>query len=193
VKIAADGEILTRGPHVMLGYWKQPAATAEVLCDGWLRTGDLGKLDADGFLHITGRKKDLIVTSAGKNIAPAYLEALLKSDPLIEQAVVIGDRRNYLVALIVPNRDALLPQLAALGIGDAFGEALRQPAVVDLYAGRIRERLVGVSRFEQIGRFALLDRSLSAERGEVTLTMKLRREAIHRNFAGVIERLYAES
>jgi long-chain acyl-CoA synthetase len=193
VKIAADGEILTRGPHVMLGYWKQPAATAEVLCDGWLRTGDLGKLDADGFLHITGRKKDLIVTSAGKNIAPAYLEALLKSDPLIEQAVVIGDRRNYLVALIVPNRDALLPQLAALGIGDAFGEALRQPAVVDLYAGRIRERLVGVSRFEQIGRFALLDRSLSAERGEVTLTMKLRREAIHRNFADVIERLYAES
>lgn len=193
VKIAEDGEILTRGPHVMLGYWKQPAATAEVLCDGWLRTGDLGKLDDDGFLFITGRKKDLIVTSAGKNIAPAYLEALLKADLLIEQAVVIGDRQNYLVALIVPNRDALAAELPALGVTATVDEALRHPAVVERYAARIRERLSGVSRFEQIGRFALLDRPLSAEQGEVTLTMKLRREAIHRNFADVIDGLYPEN
>ena len=192
VRIAEDGEILTRGPHVMLGYWKQPAATTEVLRDGWLGTGDLGKLDADGFLFVTGRKKDLIVTSAGKNIAPAYLEALLKSDPLIEQAVVIGDRRNYLVALIVPNREALAADLPALGVAAAIDEALRHPAVVEHYAGRIRERLSGVSRFEQIGRFALLDRPLSAEQGELTLTMKLRREAIHRNFADVIEGIYAD-
>ncbi|MGH7192478.1 MAG: AMP-dependent synthetase/ligase, partial [Candidatus Saccharimonadales bacterium] len=191
VNIAADGEILTRGPHVMMGYWNKPQATAEVLRDGWLATGDLGELDADGFLKITGRKKELIVTSAGKNIAPTYLESLLKADPLIEQAVVIGDRRNYLVALIVPNRAALESHWRQHG-GEPppADELLTRPDVLALYAERINERLSGVSHYEQIRKFALLERPLSAEHGEMTLTLKLRREAIHKNFSEMIERLY---
>lgn len=192
VKIAADGEILTRGPHVMMGYWNKPQATAEVLHDGWLSTGDLGQIEADGFLKITGRKKELIVTSAGKNIAPAYLESLLKSDPLIEQAVVIGDRRNYLVALIVPNRDALAAHWRERGgeLPSPVDTAL-DPDVLALYRERIDAALSGVSYYEQIRKFALLDRPLSPDRGELTLTLKLRRDSIQKNFAEIIERLYA--
>ena len=191
VKIAADGEILTRGPHVMMGYWNKPQATAEVLREGWLATGDLGELDADGFLKITGRKKELIVTSAGKNIAPAYLESLLKADPLIEQAVVVGDRRNYLVALIVPNLTALETHWREHNVEPPdIGELLTYPGTLELYTERINKRLSGVSHYEQIRKFSLLDRPLCAERGEMTLTLKLRREAIHKNFADVIERLY---
>ena len=191
VKISADGEILTRGPHVMLGYWNKPQATAEVLHDGWLATGDLGELDAEGFLKITGRKKDIIVTSAGKNIAPAYLESLLKSDPLIEQAVIIGDARNFLSALIVPNRDALQAELDRRQIRiDSAAAALSDPQVSELYQQRINERLAGVSYYEQIGKFVLLDRPLSAERGEMTLTLKLRRQAIQENFKDAIEGMY---
>ena len=110
VKIADDGEILTRGPHVMAGYWKLPKDTAEAIQDGWLHTGDLGCIE-DGYLRITGRKKELIVTAGGKNIAPSYLEGLLTQDPLIAQAVVIGDAKNYLTALIVPNPDALRAEI----------------------------------------------------------------------------------
>lgn len=191
VKIAADGEILTRGPHVMMGYWHKPQATAEVLRDGWLATGDLGELDADGYLKITGRKKELIVTSAGKNIAPAHLESLLNSDPLIEQAVVIGDRRSYLVALIVPNREALAAHWRQRGAEPPATEAmLADPEVLALYTERINQRLSGVSYYEQVRKCALLDRPLSPERGEMTLTLKLRREVIQKNFADVIERLY---
>ena len=111
VRISAEGEIQTRGPHVMLGYWHDPKSTAATIEDGWLRTGDLGQLDAEGFLQITGRKKELIVTAGGKNIAPAYLEGLLIEDPLIQQAVVIGDGRNFLTALIVPDYEALRTEL----------------------------------------------------------------------------------
>src|SRR5690606_13569153 len=113
VKIADDGEVLTRGPHVMLGYWQRPEETAEAIRDGWLYTGDLGELDADGYLKITGRKKEILVTAAGKNVAPVYLEGLLTQEPLIAQAMVVGDGRNYLAALIVPNPDALRAEIIA--------------------------------------------------------------------------------
>ncbi len=109
VKIADDGEILTRGPHVMVGYWNMPEDTAQTIRDGWLHTGDLGV--EDGYLKITGRKKELIVTAGGKNIAPTYLEGLLTEDPLIAQAVVIGDARKYLTALIVPDPDVLRAEI----------------------------------------------------------------------------------
>jgi long-chain acyl-CoA synthetase len=193
VRISADGEILTRGPHVMLGYWNKPQATAEVLHDGWLLTGDMGEIDSEGFLKITGRKKEIIVTSAGKNIAPAHLEALLKADPLIEQAVVIGDARNYLSALIVPNRDALQAELQRREIQlSSAAEALTHPEVLALYQQHINERLSGVSYYEQIRKFKLLERPLSAERGEMTLTLKLRRQAIQSNFEDAIEDMYKE-
>jgi long-chain acyl-CoA synthetase len=191
VKISADGEILTRGPHVMLGYWNKPQATAEALHDGWLSTGDMGEIDSDGFLKITGRKKEIIVTSAGKNIAPAHLEALLKADPLIEQAVVIGDARNYLSALIIPNCDALQAELQRREIHvNSAAETLTHPDVLALYQQHINERLSGVSYYEQIRKFKLLERPLSAERGEMTLTLKLRRQAIQANFKDAIEDMY---
>ncbi|HQU44310.1 MAG TPA: AMP-binding protein, partial [Pirellulales bacterium] len=190
VKIAADGEILSRGPHVMLGYWNQPAATAEALRDGWLHTGDLGEIDGDGYLKITGRKKELIVTAAGKKAVPNHLESLLKADPLIEQAVVIGDGRSFLTALIVPNREALAAELERMGNTVPLDQVTHDPQVRKMYARCIRERLSSVSQYEQIGKFALLDRPLSIERGELTLTLKLRREAIYSNFADVIEELY---
>ncbi|HET6880229.1 MAG TPA: AMP-dependent synthetase/ligase [Pirellulales bacterium] len=190
VNIAPDGEILTRGPHVMLGYWNKPAATAEALRDGWLYTGDLGEIDAEGYLKITGRKKELIVTAAGKKAVPNHLESLLKADPLIEQAVVIGDGRSYLTALIVPNRDALAAELRRQGHEIAWPEALHHPAVLSLYDERIKARLACVSQYEQVGRFTLLDRPLSIDHGEMTLTLKLRRDAIYRNFADTIEAMY---
>ena len=191
IQIAADGEILTRGPHVMRGYWKRPDATADAIRNGWLHTGDLGELDADGFLKITGRKKELIVTAAGKNIAPVALEALLTEDPLILQAVVIGDGRNFLSALIVPNPDVLREQIIKQAIPVASrDEALHHPAVLELYRRAIDERLKGVSHQEQIGRFALLNRGFTVESGELTPTLKLRRGVIQANFSEVIEAMY---
>lgn len=190
VRIAADGEIVTRGPHVMLGYWNKPAATSEALRDGWLRTGDLGELDGGGYLKITGRKKELIVTAAGKKAVPNHLESLLKADPLIEQAVVIGDGRSFLTALIVPNRDALAAELQRQGKSISLNQATRHPDVLALYEQRIKERLACVSQYEQVGKFTLLDRPLSVEHGELTLTMKLRRDAIYSNLADVIEAMY---
>ncbi len=148
VRIADDGEILTQGPHVMLGYWKRPDATAETIRDGWLCTGDVGSIDNDGFLWITGRKKELIVTASGKNIAPAYLERLLCEDPLILQALVVGDRHNYLSALIVPNPDTLKSEILARGIAVSSREdALAHPDVLRLYRERIyRAAVVCVPR-----------------------------------------------
>ncbi len=194
VRIAADGEILTRGPHVMLGYWNKPQATAEAIRDGWLHTGDLGELDADGFLRITGRKKEIIVTAAGKNVAPVYLEALLTEDPLIQQAMVLGDGRKFLTALIVPSPEALRAEIVARRIAvSSAAEALRHPQVLALYEERIRSRLAVVSHYEQVGRFVLLPRAFSIEEGELTPTLKLRRGVIQEHFAREIEALYVES
>ncbi len=193
VRIAADGEILTRGPHVMLGYWRHPEATAEVIRDGWLHTGDLGQLDADGYLWITGRKKELIVTAAGKNIAPVAIESLLAEELLILQAVVIGEGRNFLSALIVPNPDRLREEIIRRQI-PVFSpaQALAHPDVRALYRERIDARLAGLSESEKIHRFAILDRALSAERDELTPTLKLRRATIQEHFADVIDRMYTE-
>ncbi len=193
VRIADDGEILTRGPHVMLGYWNRPADTAETIHNGWLHTGDLGRLDDDGYLWITGRKKDLIVTAAGKNIAPVAIESLLADEPLISQVVLLGEGRNYLAALVVPNPETLRAEIIERRI-PVFtpAQALAHPDVLALYRQRIDKRLACLSENEQIGKFALLDRGLSVEQGELTPTLKLRRATIQENFADIIERLYAE-
>lgn len=191
VSIAEDGEILTRGPHVMAGYWKNPAATAEVIRDGWLHTGDIGALDADDFLQITGRKKELIVTSGGKNIAPTYLESRLTEDALILQALVVGDGRKFLTALIVPDPDRLKAEIASRSIAVySAAAALGHPDVQSLYADRIRERLADLSHFEQIGRFTLMDRGFTIESGEMTPKLSLRRKVIEANCAELIEGMY---
>jgi long-chain acyl-CoA synthetase len=192
VKIAEDGEILTRGPHVMVGYWNLPEDTAQTIKDGWLHTGDLGSVE-DGFLRITGRKKELIVTAGGKNIAPTYLEGLLTEDPLILQAVVIGDARNYLTALIVPNPDNLRAEIIKRQI-PVFSpaQALAHPDVKAIYDQRIKQRLADVSHAEQVQKFTLLSRGLTPESGELTFKLSLKRDVILKNFAAEIEAMYSE-
>jgi long-chain acyl-CoA synthetase len=191
VRIAEDGEILTRGPHVMAGYYKNEKATAEILKDGWLYTGDYGRIDEDGFLYITGRKKEILVTSGGKNIAPVYLESLLTQDPLILQALVIGDNRNYLTALLVPNSEALIAEAAAHGIAVESHDAIHShPQVQSLVQDRINQRLACVSSFEQVRKCTLLSRPFTIEAGEMTAKLSLRRKTIEANFAAEIEAMY---
>lgn len=194
VKIADDGEILTRGPHVMLGYWQQPEETARAIRDGWLYTGDLGELDAEGYLRITGRKKELIVTAGGKNIAPIYLEGLLAEEPLILQAMIVGEGRKFLTALIVPNPETLRAEIISRQIPvRSAAEALVHPEVVKLYRERIDARLAQVSSCEQIQRFVLLPRGFTIEQQELTPTLKVRRAVVQEHFAPEIDAMYAES
>lgn len=192
VKFAPDGELLTRGPHVMLGYWKRPDDTAATIQDGWLRTGDLGRADDDGFLFITGRKKEIIVTSGGKNVAPVLIESLLTADPLISQAVVVGDGRNYLAALVVPDAGNLEAEAQRLGLVHSGGALLSDESVLDLYRQRIDLALRDVSKSEQIGRFTLLAQPFSIEREELTPSLKLRRAVIAEHYRSEIERMYGD-
>jgi long-chain acyl-CoA synthetase len=170
IRIAADGELLTRGPHVMLGYWQNEAATAEVIRDGWLHTGDLAELAADGYITIRGRKKELIVLSTGKKVSPTRVESLLTASPLIDQAAVFGEGQCGLTALIVP--------AAHDSMGSEDGEARRQKMKCE-----IARCLAQAAHEEQIHRFAILDRPFSIERGELTPKMSLCRNVIARNFA----------
>jgi long-chain acyl-CoA synthetase len=190
VKIAEDGELLTRGPHVMLGYWNRPDETAAALQDGWLYTGDLGSIDPDGYIRITGRKKELIVTTGGKKIVPSAVEHLITEDAVIRQAAVIGEGRNYLTALIVPDPDALCVALTAAGHPVNPENVYSHPLAESMVMDRIRQRTECLSAYEQIKRIVLLDREFSVAREELTLTMKLRRRAIALNFAVEIEQLY---
>ncbi|MCB9923828.1 MAG: long-chain fatty acid--CoA ligase [Planctomycetaceae bacterium] len=193
LKIEEDGEISTRGPHVMLGYFNNQAATDEVLRDGWFRTGDLGRLDEDGFLFITGRKKEIIVTSGGKNVAPGYLESLLAQDALIAQAVVFGDDRKFLTALIVPEMSALTKELnlPQANLADAQ-DILASRETVMLFEDRIASRLADVSHYEQIQKFTLMSRSFTIESGEMTPKLTLRRDVIRTNCQHLIDAMYLE-
>lgn len=191
VRIADDGEILTRGPHVMPGYYKNDAATREVIHDNWLATGDLGRLDADGFLYITGRKKEILVTLGGKNIAPVYLESLLTQDSLILQAMIVGDGRPYLSALIVPNADTLKSEQEKLGLsGLALTDALTHPQILALYRTHIDRCLANVSPHEQVGQFVLLEHPFTIDAGLLTPKLTLRRQLIGQHYAAEIVALY---
>jgi long-chain acyl-CoA synthetase len=187
IRIADDGEVLTRGRHVMREYFKKPAATAEVLRDGWLYTGDLGRLDDDGFLYITGRKKELIVTSGGKNIAPVFLESLLTEDPLIAQAVVIGDDEKFLSALIVPDMNALH---RALDHESDVPLDLQSDEARGLVQEAISRRLVSVSYYEQVKTFTLTDDAFTVENGMLTPKLTLRRGVICARYADRIDEMY---
>jgi long-chain acyl-CoA synthetase len=178
VRIADDGEVLTRGPHVMQGYWHNAAATDEVIRDGWLHTGDLGELDGDGFLKISGRKKELIVLSTGKKVSPTRVENLLTASPLIEQAAVFGEGQCGLVALVRANCERLDEKLRSAEQGARSKEKTRQ-----VMADEIERSLAAASHEEQVHRFALLDRPFSIEQGELTPKMSLCRTVIARNFA----------
>jgi len=191
VKIGEDGEILTRSRSVMKGYYKKPGATAEVFKDGWLRTGDIGRLDGDGYIFITDRKKDIIVTAAGKNLAPQPIEAKLKKSALVAEAALIGDRRKYVVALIVPSFEVLDQHARANGIEAASQEELlAHPGVRAAYQRVVDDVNANLPRFEQIKKFALLDSEFSIESGELTPTLKVKRRVVQKKFAALIDEMY---
>ena len=194
VKIAPDGEILTRGPHVMRGYYLRPDETAATITtDGWLSTGDVGNLDADGYLSITDRKKELIKTAGGKFVAPQPIENALKISPYILGAIVVGDRRKFVVALIVPNFARVISAAAENGVHIVSqAEVAREPWVHELIAREVERINSHLAQFETIKRFALLDQDFSFEKGELTYTMKLKRRVIEKLYAEKIEQLYAD-
>ncbi len=192
VKLAPDGELLVRGPSVMMGYWNKPEQTAEVLDDeAFLHTGDIAELDDDGFVLIVDRKKDLIVTAGGKNIAPQPIEGRLKESPFVDAAVLVGDRRPFVVALIAPSLDDLQRWAGAHGVGAVTAaEMLASPEVEQLFADLVSTVNAGLARYEQIKRFALLPEPLTVEGGQLTPTMKVKRRVIEQQLGNVIEGLY---
>jgi long-chain acyl-CoA synthetase len=190
VRIAADGEILTRGPHIMKGYWKHPEATANAIQGGWFHTGDLGQLDADGYLTITGRKKDLIVLSNGKKVAPTFVEGLLAAEPMIEQAVVFGEGKPYLTALIVPRWPVLREALRARGIDGSDEELSMREDVQQFLRERIEPKLNGAADWERVGKIVIVPKPFSVVNGEMTVSSKLRREMIFQHHRDELEELY---
>jgi long-chain acyl-CoA synthetase len=192
VKVADDGEILTRGPHVMKGYYNRPEATAETIGkDGWLHTGDVGVIDNDGFLIITDRKKDILVTSGGKNIAPQPIENHLKTNKFFTEVVMVGNKRNYPAALIVPNFDSLEKWARETGVGFASREELvDRPEVAEHYKLLINEMSTELAQFERIKKVAVLPREFTIEAGELTPTLKVKRRVIEQKYKDAIDRMY---
>lgn len=193
VKIASDGEILTRGPHVMKGYYNKPDATREAIDpDGWFHTGDIGEL-RDGFLAITDRKKDIIVTAGGKNIAPQPLENKVKTNKYVAQAVMLGDKRKFPSMLIVPNFDQLEKWAMRRNIiWTDRAQLLRMPTIQAKMEKEVNEELEGAAHFEVPKKIALIEHDFSIERGEMTPTLKVKRRAIDKNYKELIDSLYAE-
>jgi long-chain acyl-CoA synthetase len=191
IRIAEDHEILLQGPAIFQGYWNSPEQTAEVFQDDWLKTGDIGQLDADGFLTITDRKKDLIVTAGGKNIAPQNLENRFKSDPLLSNALVYGDAKPYLVALLVPNFENL-EKFARKNKIDFLNhcDLVTHPRILERVRQHVDERQKDLPSFNRVKRFVLISRDFSSEGDEVTPTLKLKRQVIARNFHRILEGIY---
>jgi long-chain acyl-CoA synthetase len=193
LRIAEDGEILARGPNIMLGYLNKPQATADVLRDGWFHTGDIGTIDAEGYLRITDRKKDLLVTSGGKKIAPQPIEATLKRNPLVAEAVLLGDRRKFAAALIVPEFNALERRLKELGRAPSSRAELPGRAdVLALYQEVVDGLNRELAQYERIKKIAILPVEFSIASGELTPTLKVKRKVIEERYREQIEALYLE-
>lgn len=192
VKIAPDGEILTRGPHVMKGYWNDPASTREAIDkEGWLHTGDIGMFDSDGNLVITDRKKHLFVSSGGKNIAPQPIENLFLQNKYIDQFVLIGDRRMFLSALIVPDYDALKQYAESQGIKyHDTADLVRKEEIIKFIEKNIQELQRDLAHYERVRKFTLLDKPLTIENGELTPTLKVKRKVVEERYADLIESMY---
>jgi long-chain acyl-CoA synthetase len=192
VMIAADGEILTRGPHVMKGYFNKPAATAEAIdTGGWFHTGDIGVLQ-DGFLSITDRKKDIIVTAGGKNIAPQPIENKVKTNKYVSQAVMIGDKRKFPVMLVVPNWDSLEKWAKLHNIlWTERAQLLAMPTIQKKVEKEVMEEVGSFAHFEQPKRIAVLEHDFTVERGELTPTLKVKRRVVDKSYKSVIDSLYA--
>jgi len=193
VKIAHDGEILIRGPNVMLGYYRNPEATQEAIApEGWFRSGDIGEIDADGSVRITDRKKDIIVTAGGKNVAPQNIENSLKTRPIISQVMVYGDKRKYLSALITINEDAAKRVLVAAGApaAQSYADLAKRPEIVKAVQATIDEFNEHEPPYNQLKRFALMDHDFSQETGELTPTLKVKRKACTVKYQAILDGLY---
>jgi long-chain acyl-CoA synthetase len=191
VKIADDGEILVKGPNVFQGYYKNEEATRETIVDGWLHTGDIGEYDADGYLTITGRKKDIIITAGGKNITPANLEAEIKQSPYVSQCVVVGDRRPYLVALVTLDMEECVKLAEEKDWPKDSAELCRHEgmrALIQAHLDQVNEKF---ARVEQVKKFEILPTDLSQEGGELTPTLKVKRNVVASKYEGEVEKLYA--
>ena len=200
LRIATDGEILARGPNIMKGYYGNTRVTDEVIRDGWLHTGDIGKLDADGYLTITDRKKEIIVTANGKNIAPNPIEAALKKSPFVAEAMLVGDRRPYVVALLVPDFDVLTARFgndsdSQMSSGDFtyYKHFLEQPDIESLFADIVERVNANLASYEQVKRWRLLPAVFSISTGELTPTLKLRRRIVVERWSSLISELYEVS
>jgi long-chain acyl-CoA synthetase len=192
VKIAEDGEILTRGPNVMLGYYKMPEETQEVIVDGWFHTGDIGQLDQEGYLSITDRKKQLLVTSVGKKVAPQAIEKEVENSPYIDQVVLIGEARKFISALIVPDFESLRNYAKEHGLEVDENEALiKNPVIIDLIQKEIDERQKHLSDYEKIRKFRLLPKAFTIEDGQLTPTLKIKRSVVEKECADLIEEMYS--
>ena len=194
VKISPEGEILLHGPHVFMGYLNQPQKTAETLREGWLHTGDVGYMDNEGYLKITDRMKDIIITAGGKNITPSEIENQLKFSPYVSDAVVIGDRRKYLTCLIMIDYDNVAKYAQDMSVPFTdFASLCRAPAVVELIWSEIEKVNRDFARVETIRRFRLIEQQLTAEDDELTPTMKLKRAFVNEKYKALIDDMYAEA
>jgi long-chain acyl-CoA synthetase len=191
VKIAEDGEILVKGPNVFQGYHKNPEATAETIVDGWLHTGDIGEIDSDGFIKITGRKKDIIITAGGKNITPANLEAEIRQHQLVSQCVVVGDRRPYLVALVTLDPEEAVAYAKEHGLPEDPAALATNAGIRKVVEDHVEEINKKFARVEQVKKVAILPRDLSQEDGELTPTLKVKRAVVTEKHTKEIEQLYA--
>ncbi|HEX8843499.1 MAG TPA: long-chain fatty acid--CoA ligase [Pyrinomonadaceae bacterium] len=195
VRIAADGEIETRGPNVMRGYYNKPEATREVFTeDGWFKTGDIGTLDADGFLRITDRKKELFKTSGGKYIAPQPIEQMIKGSRFVNQVVLVGNGRKFPAALIVPDWDQLRSYAELKGLETSTpAELVKHPRIINLFERQVQAHTPDLAQYERVKRVALLENELTIDSGELTPTLKVKRRVVDEKYADVIDRLYDES
>jgi long-chain acyl-CoA synthetase len=189
LRIAEDGEILARGPNIMQGYYNKPTETAEVLKDGWFHTGDVGSIDSDGYLHITDRKKDLIVTAGGKKIAPQPLEAKLKAHPVVAEAIVIGEGRKFVAALFVPNGPALAAALGQPSHTDP-STLVERPEARALFQAALDDVNRGLGQFEKLKKFSFLPKPLTQADNELTPSLKVRRPVIEKKYKDIIEKMY---
>ena len=193
VRIADDGEIFLAGPSIFAGYWRNDTATAEAMADGWLRTGDMGELDEDGYLRVTGRKKELIVTAGGKNVAPAVLEDRIRAHPLVSQCMVVGDGRPYVACLITLDEESVKVWLArhSRPADTTIAELASDPEMIAEIQVAVDEANQAVSRAESVRRFLILPVDFTEQSGHLTPSLKVRRGVVMKDFAAEIDALYS--
>jgi long-chain acyl-CoA synthetase len=193
VKIAEDGEILAKGPNIMKGYYRMDAATAEVMDGDWFITGDIGHLDDDGFLVITDRKKDIIVTAGGKNVAPQQIENVVKTNPYISNIVVVGDQRRFISALVIPEYEKLEEYAAFNKIAfESHADLAVNKQIISFIESEIDRMTPSLASYEKVKKIVLLDREFEIDKGEITPSMKVKRNIVEDKYSKEINKLYAD-